>query len=172
MSNLICYYSRKGQNYWNGSIKDLKKGNTEIVAEFIQKAVGGDLFEVKTVNPYAKDYYTCIDEAQKELRADARPEIQAYPENLESYDVLFVGFPNWWGTMPMAMVTLLEKFNLEGKKIMPFCTHEGSGMGSSERDLQRICVGADICKGLPIHGAEAAQSESMVVNWAKKIINK
>lgn len=172
MSNLIVYYSRKGQNYWNGSIKDLKKGNTEIVAEFIQRAVGGDLFGVETVKPYAEDYYDCIDEAQKELRENARPEIKAYPENLESYDVIFVGFPNWWGTMPMAMFTLLEKYELGGKKIVPFCTNEGSGMGSSERDLKKICVGAEICKGLPIHGAEAAQSERMVADWAKKNIDK
>lgn len=167
MSNLIVYYSRKGQNYWNGSIKDLNKGNTEIVAEFIQKAVGGDLFEVETVKSYSEDYYACIDEAQKELRANARPELKRYPDNIENYDVIFVGFPNWWGTMPMAMFTLLEKYNLRGKKIVPFCTNEGSGMGSSERDLKRICAGAEICKGLPIHGAEAAQSKKTVADWAK-----
>lgn len=166
MSNLIVYYSRKGQNYWNGSIKDLKKGNTEIVAEFIQKVVGGDLFEVETVKPYSPDYYACIDEAQKELRANARPEIKAYPENLGSYDVIFVGYPNWWGTMPMAMFTLLEKYDLTGKKIVPFCTNEGSGMGSSERDLKKICKGADVMRGLSIHGAEAAQSEKQVAEWA------
>lgn len=167
MSNLIVYYSRKGQNYWNGSIKDLKKGNTEIVAEFIQKAVGGDLFEVETVKPYSQDYYACIDEAQKELRANARPEIKSYPENIENYDVIFVGFPNWWGTMPMAMFTLLENCNLKGKKIVPFCTNEGSGMGSSERDLVKLCTGANVMRGLPIHGAEAAQSEKEIVEWAK-----
>lgn len=170
MSNIIVYYSRKGQNYWNGSIKDLKKGNTEIVAEFIQRAVGGDLFEVDTVKPYSQDYYACIDEAQKELRANVRPELKAYPEYLESYDVIFVGFPSWWGTMPMAMFTLLEKYNLKGKKIVPFCTNEGSGMGSSERDLKRICVGAEVVKGLSIHGAEAAQSETLIVDWAKNNI--
>ncbi len=168
MANLIVYYSRKGQNYWNGSIKDLKKGNTEIVAEFIRKAVGGDLFEVDTVKPYSQDYYACIDEAQKELRADARPELKAYPESLDGYDIIFVGYPNWWGTMPMAMFTLLEKYDLKGKKIVPFCTNEGSGMGSSERDLKRICVGAEVVKGLPIHGAEAMQSEKMVTEWAKR----
>ena len=170
MSILIVYYSRKGQNYWNGSIKDLKKGNTEIVAEFIRKAVGGDLFEIDTVKPYAQDYYACINEAQKELRANARPEIKAYPENLQSYDVIFVGYPNWWGTMPMAMFTLLESCDLTGKKIIPFCTNEGSGMGSSERDLKRICVGAEIAKGLSVHGAESAQSEKQVAEWAKKSI--
>ena len=168
MSNLIVYYSRKGQNYWNGSIKDLKKGNTEIVAEFIQKAVSGELFEVETVKPYSEDYYACIDEAQKELRANARPEIKRYPENLASYDVIFVGFPNWWGTMPMAMFTLLEKYNLKGKKIVPFCTNEGSGMGSSERDLVKLCAGANVMRGLSVHGAEAAQSEKQVADWAKR----
>ncbi|MDE6200711.1 MAG: flavodoxin [Clostridiales bacterium] len=170
MANLIIYYSRKGQNYWNGSIKDLKKGNTEIVAEFIQKAVGGDLFEVETVKPYSQDYYECIDEAQKELRAGARPELKRYPENLEGYDIIFVGYPNWWGTMPMAMFTLLEKYDLSGKKIVPFCTNEGSGMGSSERDLKKICVGAEVAKGLAIHGAESAQSEKQVAEWAKRNI--
>lgn len=168
MSILIVYYSRKGQNYWNGSIKDLKKGNTEIVAEFIQKAVGGDLFEVETVKQYPQDYYACINEAQKELRASARPELKSYPENLESYDVIFVGYPNWWGTMPMAMFALLEKYDLSGKKVVPFCTNEGSGMGSSERDLRKICKGADVVNGLPIHGAEAAQSEKQVAEWAKR----
>ncbi|MCM1368675.1 MAG: NAD(P)H-dependent oxidoreductase [Roseburia sp.] len=168
MANLIVYYSRKGQNYWNGSIKDLKKGNTEIVAEFIQKAVGGDLFEVETVKPYSDDYYACIDEAQKELRASARPEIKAYLENVESYDVIFVGYPNWWGTMPMAMFTLLEKCDLKGKKIVPFGTNEGSGMGSSERDLAKVCKGALVMRGLSIHGAEAAQSERVVAEWAKR----
>ena len=170
MSNLIVYYSRRGQNYWNGSIKNLKKGNTEIVAEFIQRAVGGDLFEVETVKPYAEDYYACIDEAQKELRSSARPEIKRYPENLDGYDVIFVGYPNWWGTMPMAMFTLLEKYDLSGKKIIPFCTNEGSGMGSSERDLKKICIGAEVVKGLSIHGAEAAQSEKQVAEWARKSV--
>ena len=170
MSNLIVYYSRKGQNYWNGSIKDLKKGNTEIVAEFIQKAVGGDLFEVEMVKPYAEDYYVCIDEAQKELRANARPEIKAYPDELNKYDTIFVGYPNWWGTMPMAMFTLLEKFDLTGKKIVPFCTNEGSGMGSSERDLIKLCKGANVVKGLSVHGAESAQAEKQVSEWVKKAI--
>ncbi|MCM1546524.1 MAG: NAD(P)H-dependent oxidoreductase [Clostridiales bacterium] len=168
MSILIVYYSRKGQNYWNGSIKNLERGNTEIVAEFIQRAVGGDLFEVETVKPYPDDYYVCIDEAQKELRASARPEIKAYPDNLESYDIIFVGYPNWWGTMPMAMFTLLEKCDLKGKKIVPFCTNEGSGMGNSERDLAKVCKGANVMRGLSIHGAEAANSEKVVADWAER----
>ena len=110
---LIVYYSRKGENYWNGSIKNLSKGNTEIVAEMIADMTGGDLFEVETVKPYAADYYTCIDEAKKELSEGARPEIKAYADSLDGYDTIFVGYPNWWGTMPMAMFTFLEHYNLE-----------------------------------------------------------
>ncbi|MGN0814640.1 MAG: flavodoxin [Candidatus Coproplasma sp.] len=170
MANLIVYYSRKGQNYWNGSIKNLAKGNTEIVAGFIQKAVGGDLFEVETVKPYAEDYYACIDQAQKELRANARPELKSYLESLDGYDNIFVGYPNWWGTMPMALFTFLERYDLTGKRIIPFCTNEGSGMGSSERDLKRICAGAEIVKGLPVHGAEAAASEKQVSEWARRSV--
>lgn len=167
---MIAYYSRKGENYWNGSIKDLKKGNNEVVAEFVQKVVGGDLFEVETVKSYSPDYYECIDEAQKELRAAARPELKRYPESLDGYDVIFVGYPNWWGTMPMAMFTLLEKYDLSGKKIIPFCTNEGSGMGSSERDLVKLCKGANVMRGLAVHGAEAAQSEKQVAEWAKRSV--
>ena len=148
---LTVYYSRKGENYVNGSIKKLSKGNTECVAEFIQSAVGGDLFEVETVKQYSDSYMTCIEEAKKELSEKARPEIKAYPENFENYDTIFVGYPNWWGTMPMCMFTLLEHYDLSGKTIIPFCTNEGSGMGSSEKDLKNICKGATVKNGLSVH---------------------
>lgn len=92
---LIVYYSRKGENYWGGSIKNLEKGNTEIVAEMIRDAVGGDLFEVDTVHSYAADYNTCIEEAKKELHENARPELKRYIDSLDGYDTIFVGYPNW-----------------------------------------------------------------------------
>lgn len=170
MANLIVYYSRKGENYWNGSIRNLSKGNTERVAEFIQNAVGGDLFEVETVKEYAEDYYQCIEEAKQELNEGARPELKEFMDSLDEYDTIFVGYPNWWGTMPMAMFTFLENYDLTGKKIVPFCTNEGSGMGSSERDLKKTCKGASVERGLSIHGAEAAESENIVAVWAKKNI--
>lgn len=169
MKILTVYYSRKGENYYYGSgLKKLAKGNTEIVAEFVQKAVGGDLFEVETAKPYSESYYTCIDEAKKELQANARPQLKSYPENFDEYDTIFVGYPNWWGTMPMAMFSLLERYDLTGKKIIPFCTNEGSGMGNSERDLRKLCTGAQVKDGLAIRGSAAAQSESKVAEWAKK----
>lgn len=165
MANLIVYYSRKGENYWNGSIRNLKKGNTEIVAEMIRDIAGGDLFEVDTVKPYAEDYYECIEEAKKELKEKARPAIKGYVESIDNYDTVYIGFPNWWGTMPMAMFTFLEHYDWTGKRVIPFCTNEGSGMGNSERDLKKVCKGADIKKGLSIHGAEAADSRSLVEQW-------
>ena len=169
--NLIIYYSRKGENYWNGGIKNISKGNTEIVAEFIQKAVGGDLFEIETVKTYAADYYTCIEEAQQELRAKARPELKQYLDSIAEYDNVFVCGPCWWGTYPMAMFTQLEKLDWTGKKVLAVMTHEGSGLGSCERDLKKICTGASFGKGLAVHGADAARSEGTVASWAKQALN-
>ena len=122
MSNLIVYYSRKGENYCNGSIKNLKKGNTEIVAEFIQKAVGGDIVDIVPVKAYNNNYYKCIEEAKAELNSNARPEIKADVENIDKYDTVYLGYPNWWGTCPTCVFTFLERFDFSGKKIVPFCT--------------------------------------------------
>lgn len=165
--NLILYYSRKGENYWSGGLKELKKGNTEIVAEYIQKAVGGDLFEIETVQDYSPSYITCIEEAKDELRRKARPELKNYLENLDGYDHVFVCGPCWWGTFPMAVFTQLEKLDWTGKKVMAVMTHEGSGLGGSERDLKKICLGATFGKGFSVAGHDAANSEVQVAAWAK-----
>lgn len=168
--NLIIYYSRKGENYWNGSIKSIAKGNTEIVAEFIQKAIGGDLFEVDTVMPYSADYTTCTEEAAKELKENARPELKGYLDSIDEYDNIFVCGPCWWGTFPMAVFSQLERLDFTGKKVMAVMTHEGSGLGDSERDLKKLCKGATFGKELAVHGADAAKSESIVSAWAKQVI--
>ena len=165
--NLIIYYSRKGEIYWNGGFKDLKKGNTEIVAEYIQKAVGGDLFEIETVREYSPSYMTCIEEAQEELRQKARPELKRYLESIDEYDNVFVCGPCWWGTFPMAIFTQLEKLDWTGKKVMAVMTHEGSGLGGSERSLKEICKGASFGKGFSVAGHDAARSEAQVAAWAK-----
>ena len=106
---LIAYYSRKGQNYVNGAIKNLSKGNTEIVAEFIQKAVGGELFEIDTVKNYPVDYTECTEVAKVEIQQKARPELKSYLPNIDDYDKIFLGFPIWWSIFPMAVATFLEK---------------------------------------------------------------
>ena len=170
MANLILYYSRKGENYVNGSIQNISKGNTECVAEFIQKAIGGDLFEIEPVREYSASYMTCIKEAQAEQRGNERPAVKKLPESLEGYDTIFLGYPNWWGTMPMFLFTVLEDFDWTGKKIVPFCTNEGSGLGSSERDIKASCPDATVLPGLSVHGGSAASSEKQVAAWAKKSV--
>ena len=170
--NLIIYYSRKGENYVNGQIIDLKKGNTEICAEFIQKAVGGTIFEIETVEEYSKDYHRCTEEASKELKENARPKLKNYLEDISDYDNIFVCGPCWWGIYPSAVFTQLERLDFTGKKVMALMTHEGSGLGNSERDLRRMCKGAVFGRGIAVHGADAVKSETAVAAWAKKnIIN-
>lgn len=172
MSNILTvYFSRKGENYWGGTLKNLSKGNTEIIAEMVHKAVGGDLFEVETVNGYSDDYQTCTEEAQKELDENARPELKKYMDSLDGYDTVFVGYPNWWGTMPMAMFAFLERYDLKGKRIIPFCTNEGSGMGSSVEDLKKFCNGAVVEEGLSIRGSESEKSGFQVSAWVRKMTN-
>ena len=167
---LISYYSRKGQNYVNGDIKNLAKGNTEIVAEFIQKAVGGDLFEIDTMKEYPIDYTECTVVAKDELRQKARPELKNYLASIDEYDTIYLGYPCWWGTMPMACYTFLEHYDFSGKTIRPFTTHEGSGLGGSVSQIKKTCPTANVLTGLAIHGAEAAQSEKQVSSWIKQNI--
>ena len=113
--NLIIYYSRKGENYVNGNIEKLAKGNTEICAEYIQKAVGGDLFEIKTVTEYGDSYRACVEEAKKEWQENARPELKTYLKDIAAYDNIYVCGPCWCGTYPMAVFTQLEKLDFTGK---------------------------------------------------------
>ena len=167
---LIAYYSRKGQNYVNGSIKNLSKGNTEIVAEFIQKTVGGELFEIDTVKNYPIDYTECTEVAKVEIQQKFRPELKNYLPSIDNFEKIFLGYPIWWSIPPMAVSTFLEKYDLSGKKIIPFATHEGSGLGGSINFLKKICPKAEILQGLAIHGANAKNSENQVADWAKKFI--
>ena len=168
---LIAYYSRRGENYVNGSIRSLSKGNTEVVAEKIKALIPqADLFHIDTVRQYSPSYMTCIEEAKQELRSNARPEMKEKLSNPEQYDTIILGYPNWWGTMPMVCYTFLESFDTAGKTIIPFCTNEGSGMGSSERAIRQLCPKAEIKKGISIHGAEASSSDreaSQIANLAK-----
>lgn len=169
MANLIAYYSRTGENYWNGGVRNIAKGNTERLAEFIQEAVGGDLFQIETVEDYPADYYECIDVAKRELQEGARPAIKGTVD-VSKYDTIFLGYPIWWGVAPMCVYTFLDGLDLAGKRIVPFSTNEGSGLGGSVGDLARRYPQAKVERqGLAIHGAEAAQSQATVAAWARKM---
>jgi flavodoxin len=125
---LIAYYSREGNNYVSGSIVNLPIGNTEVIAKMIQEMTEGDLFRIDTVNSYPEDYTETTEVAKKELDDNARPELSNNVKNMDSYNVIFLGYPIWWRTMPMALFTFLEEYDFSGKTIIPFCTHEGSGI--------------------------------------------
>ncbi|MDD2972569.1 MAG: flavodoxin [Lachnospiraceae bacterium] len=165
MKELILYYSRAAENYFRGSLKYIEKGNTEVVAEKLALLNGGTLFQVDPVTPYSDDYNTCIEQAKKDLRSDARPAVKVVPQNVEQYDFVTVMFPNYWGTMPMHMFTVLEQMNFEGKTVRAICTHEGSGMGKSESDLNKLCKGADIKKGLAIQGSSVGHCDDLLKKW-------
>lgn len=167
MPAIILYFSRTGENYVNGVIRNLTKGNTEAAAELIRDLTGADLFKIEPLVSYSQNYNACIEEARQDQRRDARPELAAWPEDLEQYDTIYLGFPNYWGTMPMPVFTLLVKFEFAGKTIWPFCTHEGSGMGHSEQDIRRLCPGAIVKKGLAIHGAKAQAAKEALKEWLK-----
>ena len=162
---LIAYYSRKGENYLNGSIVNLPMGNTEVVARMIQKITGGDLFEIRTVNDYPHDYNEATRVAMSEKKSNARPELASHVINMDQYDTIFLGYPNWWGTFPMAVFTFLEEYNFTEKIIWPFCTHEGSGLGTSERDIKRLCPTAKVVNGLAIRGGSVNGSENTLRRW-------
>ena len=162
---LIAYFSRADENYFGGAMRCVKVGNTEIVCGIIQELTGADSFKLEMKEPYSPVYMTCIEEAKKDLRAGARPELVALPESVGEYDTIILAYPNYWGTMPMAVFTFLEAFDFAGKTILPLCTNEGSGMGSSERDIRKYAPGAEVKKGLSITGSEAANARPAVQSW-------
>ena len=165
LKKLIAYYSRADENYVSGRLQMLDVGNTEKVANVIREATGADVYKIEQVKPYSKDYNQCIDEAKKDQRSGARPTIKRPPSDLDEYDEIYLGYPNYWGTMPMAVFTFLEHFDFTGKTIKPFCTHEGSGMGNSVRDIKRLCPGANVDAGFAIHGADAEKVKAQLEKW-------
>ena len=162
---LIAFFSRADENYFGGAMRYVKVGNTEIVVGLMKELIQADSFKIEMKNPYSPVYMTCIDEAKKDLRAGARPELVIMPESIDEYDTIVLAYPNYWGTMPMAVFTFLEAFDFTGKTILPLCTNEGSGMGSSERDIKKCAPGADLKKGLSITGSQAANSKGSVQRW-------
>ena len=162
---MIAYFSRKGNNYVNGTIRNLPVGNTEIIAGYIKELTGGDLFEIEAVKTYPADYMECTEVAKNEMKAKTRPELTALVNDMSRYDKVYLGYPNWCSTMPMPVYTFLESYDFTGKTICPFCTHEGSGLGNSERDIVGECPGADVRKGLAIKGSKVNEARQEVEKW-------
>jgi len=167
--SLIAYFSREGNNYVSGSVVNLSIGNTEVIAKMIQGNTGCDMFYIKSVNVYPSDYTETTNVAQEEIRKNVRPELSSHVEDMDSYDVIFLGYPNWWGTMPMPVFTFLEEYDFSGKTIVPFCTHEGSGLGHSEKDIAKLCPNSKLLNGLSIKGGSVHGAEKEVSRWSQKL---
>lgn len=153
---LVAYYS-------------LHNGNTRVVAEQIRKNVGGDLVRIETVQSYPSEYRAVTDQAKRELESGYRPKLKTTVADFDKYDIVYLGSPNWWGTIAPAVFTFLESYNFEGKTIIPFITHEGSRMGNSESDIKKLAPKATILEGLPIRGRSVDKAEPDVKAWLKKL---
>ncbi|MDD3027761.1 MAG: flavodoxin [Erysipelotrichaceae bacterium] len=163
--NLIVYFSRSGNNYVSGRIVNLEVGNTKIAAKMIQDITGGELFEIVPVEKYSDDYDACTREAKAHLNANARPDFVDPLDDIAEYDTIYVGYPNYWGTMPVHVMTFLERYDFSGKTIKPFCTHEGSGLGHSVSDIKKMCPRAMVEKGLAITGSTVKNSRKVLEKW-------
>ncbi len=162
---LIAFFSRADENYFGGAMRYVKVGNTEIVVDLMKELIDADTFKIEMKEPYSPVYMTCIEEAKRDKQNNVRPELISYPDSIDEYDTIVLGYPNYWGTFPMAVATFLEKYDFTGKTILPLCTNEGSGMGSSEIDIRKCAKGVTVKSGLAITGSRAADSGEAVKKW-------
>ena len=166
---LVVYFSRADEN--TGGVGYIEKGNTKILAEMIAERTHGDLFEIKTVKPYPKEYRPATEAAKQEKEENARPEIVGELPDLSKYDVVFLGYPIWWSDMPMPVYTFLDRENFAGKIILPFCTHEGSGLSDTQRSIADVTK-ADVREGFALQGHIAQKSpeeaRTALYEWMSK----
>ena len=169
MAILIAFYSRAGENYCGGAYRRIAVGNTEKAARMLSELTGGELYKIEQARPYSEDYQACIAEAKTDLQKKARPEILNLPGDLDAYDEIYLGYPNYWGTMPMAVYTFLEHYDLTGKAVHPFCTHEGSGLSHTVQDIRKAAPGAVVTKGLALHGSSVDNAKTALEAWVREV---
>lgn len=166
---LVAYFSLAGEQYAVGVIEE---GNTSIIAHMIAEQTGADLFEIEAVTPYPESHSKLLEVSQEEMSENARPEIVGTVENMEDYDTVFIGYPNWWGDMPMIVYNFIESYDFEGKTVIPFCTHGGSGLSRTESTIEEI-TGASMLDGFAISGETAQndrdRSRNEVNEWLNEI---
>lgn len=144
-------------------------GNTREIANQIHENVGGSIFEIVTVDPYPRNYDEVVKQAKQEQESGYKPTLKTKIENIEPYEVVFIGYPNWWGTIPRPVATFLSEYNLSGKTIVPFCTHEGSRLGRSVADITKLCPQSTILDGLAVRGREVKNAQNGVSEWLHEL---
>jgi flavodoxin len=185
---LIAYFTHEGNTVFDGNLSDIDavtsasvqrrgnsfppqvidgkhKGNTQIIAEYIAEHTGGTLFAIQIADKYPVDGYETLDVSQDELAANTRPELVTHVENIDVYETMYLGYPIWHGTMPMAVRSFLEEYDFSGKTIIPFCTHDGSGLGGSRRDITAACPGATVLDGLAVRYNKVRNTRRDVEAW-------
>lgn len=166
---LVAYFSLAGEQYDVGVIEE---GNTRIIADLIAVKTGADVFEIEAVTPYPETYSGLLDISRQEMTDSARPEIAGTVENMNDYDVVFIGYPNWWGDMPMIVYNFVESYDFSGKTIIPFCTHGGSGLSDTVRTIAEICTDSTTLDGFAISGETAQnnrdEAERSVAQWLRE----
>ena len=172
MAILIAFYSRAGENYFGGAYRRVSAGNTEKAAGMLAELTGGELYKIEQAQPYSENYRTCVNEARDDLQKKARPEVLNLPDDLDAYDEIYLGYPNYCGTMPMAVYTFLEHYDFTGKTIHPFCTHEGSGLSQTEQDIRKAAPGATVTRGLAIHGSHVDEAKSSLAQWVEEFAKR
>ena len=159
---LIAFFSRADENYFGGAMRYIEVGNTEVVVGKLRELTEADVFRIEMKKPYSPVYMTCIEEAKKDLRDKARPELVSYPDSIDGYDTVILAYPNYWGTIPMAVATFLERYDFTGKTILPLCTNEGSGLSGFDRKLASAVPGAQVLEGLAIRGQDCQNAQDDV----------
>jgi flavodoxin len=144
-------------------------GNTRVIAQYIKEITGADIFEIIPVNQYTTDYNTLVNQAKKEINADYKPALKTKIANIEQYDIIFIGSPNWWSTFAPPVATFMSSYNFSGKTIIPFITHEGSRMGRSVNDLKKLCPKSIVMNGYDCRGSNVKNARNEVAKWLKEI---
>ena len=162
--SIVIFFSHAGDNY---SVGVIDTGNTKIVADYISEITGADQFEIVTHKYDGMAYTPLIELAKKEAAAGELPPYEGTAPDLSGYDTVFIGGPVWWGTYPQVMFTLFKDINLDGKTVIPFTTHEGSGLASCASDVRKAFPKANVTGEFSIYGHEVRSGKAKVERWLK-----
>ena len=167
MKTLVAYFSHRGMNYAAGQLVELKVGNTERAAKMAAELCGCGRFEIRAAQDYPYDYKECVEVSKRELLENLRPELSVEPPDISGVETLILCYPCWCGTMPMPVWTFLEHCVLEGRRILPLCTNEGSGLGRSVADIRRLCPEAEVEDGLSVKGSAVKDASPAIEAWLR-----